>query len=215
VPPPQPPWSPVSGPGACCSSLPGSRRGGCGPFPEQPSKKLHVARGGEGLPCGASTPGQSGHLPTKDQTWLRLHPSPTTTLATTRRGWEVGALGAPGWAGCSELVLPDGLRLGLGPGQDVLWGGLAVGAWALGHLPCLLFIACWGHRARGLPCARCCDRSRWSPPCGGHWCRLGAQLRARPLPPVSPWLVGPWRPGSQGGYGALALAVALPLDLHP
>ncbi|XP_010843030.1 PREDICTED: metastasis-associated protein MTA1 [Bison bison bison] len=107
----------------------GSRRGGCGPFPEQPSKKLHVARGGEGLPCGASTLGQSGHLPTKDQTWLRLHPSPTTTLATTRRG------------------------LGLGPGQDVLWGGLAVGAWALGHLPCLLFIACWGHRALPRPFA--------------------------------------------------------------
>ena len=33
MPSPQPPWSPVSGPGACCFSLPGSRRGGCGPFP--------------------------------------------------------------------------------------------------------------------------------------------------------------------------------------
>lgn len=76
------------GPAASPSQVPAGVA--AAPSPEQPSEKLHVARGGEGLPCGASTPGQSGHSPTKDQTWLRLHRSPTATLATTRRGWEVG-----------------------------------------------------------------------------------------------------------------------------
>ena len=114
---------------------------------------------------------------------------------------------APAWAGCSELVLPDGLRLRLRPGQDVLWGGLAAGAWALGHLPCPLFIACWGHGAGGLPRARCCDGSRWSPPCGGHWYRLGAQLGQDSAPSVSlaggaaaAWVSGrPWCPRSGCG----------------
>lgn len=116
--------------------------------------------------------------------------------------------------GCSEPVLPDGLRPGLGSGQDVQWGNLTFGAWALRCLPCTLLTACWSHRARRLPCAHCCDGSRRSPPrrgrglgpglCPqrllGRWGRSSRGLRAAVVPSLRLW---PLQPRGRRTPGAL------------
>lgn len=161
TPPPQPPWSPVSGPGAYCCSLLGSCGGGCGPLPRaalqeapcRPCRRGAALWGLHARPVRALVP-QGSDLA------CGCTPAPRPRSPGPGMGGKSGPPESQRGAGCSEPVLPDGLRLGLGPGQDVPWGGLAVGAWALGHLPCPLLAACWGHRARGLPRAHCCDGTR-------------------------------------------------------
>lgn len=158
--------------------LPGSCGGGCGP-PQSSSPRSSMspvqARGClVGPPCQA---GQGTPIPPKIRLGLRLHPSPTTTLARTRRGWEVGVPRSPsaGLAAVSPCA-PGWPQAGAGAWPGCAVGGLAVGAWALGT-SCPRLTACWGHRARGLPHACCCDGIRQSPPCGKSGTAEGA---ARP-----------------------------------
>lgn len=79
-----------------------------------------------GPPCQAG----QGTCPPRIRLGLRLHPSPTTTLARTRHGWEVGAPGVPAWGWLQRARAPGWPQAGAGA-----WPGCAVGwprCWSLG-----------------------------------------------------------------------------------
>lgn len=214
MPSPQPPWSPVSGPGACCFSLPGSRRGGCGPFPgaalrEAPCRPWRRGAALRGLHAGpvralthqrsdlaAAAPQPHGHA-RHDQAWVGGRaPQPQPGLA------------AVSW--CSRMA--SGCGCGLARTCCGAASLLEPGPWATSPAPCSSPAGATGQEGSPVPAA--------VTGAGGHPHVVGTgtgwgRSSARTLPPVSPWLVGPRWPGSQGGRGALALAVALPLDLHP
>lgn len=124
APPPWPPWSPVSGPRACCFSFPGSCRGGCGPLPGPVLREVSGRLCRRGATLRSLHPGQV-RAPTPQGSDLAVAaPQPHDHA---RREQAVGGSSGPPepqpGPGCSEPVLQDGFRLGLG-----LWPGRA-GRW--------------------------------------------------------------------------------------
>ena len=133
-------------------SLPCSPGVAASPSPEQLSGKRQVSRAGEGPPRRAS---QGAHPP-KDQTWPQLHPSPTATLAGTRRGREVGGPRSPSSSlaavsQCSRTA--SGRGWGLARTCSGATSLLEPGPWGASPVPCSLPAGAIGREGTPVPTA--------------------------------------------------------------
>lgn len=126
------------------------------PSPEQPSEKLHVARAGGGLPRGASTPGRSGHLSPKDQTWLVAAPQPHDHACQDQawvgsRGPQSPSAGLAAVSPCSRMA--SGWGWGLARMCRGVASLLEPGPWGTSPAPCSPPAGATGQEGSPVPAA--------------------------------------------------------------